>query len=117
MGSVGLTRCRPPGLAGFRNAGLWLPLFPSPAFFPHSGKKSSSAPCPGVKITEVATNLSAPKPSQAPAPISVPPTTSIDSSSSSHMCNTTLPTIMEDEHGNNNKENCADNNAEEYDRA
>merc|ERR1711892_1588420 len=33
MGSVGLTRCRPPGPAGFRNVGLWLPLFPSPASF------------------------------------------------------------------------------------
>merc|ERR1712168_1203709 len=33
MGSVGLTRCRPPGLAGFRNVGQWRPLFPSPAFF------------------------------------------------------------------------------------
>merc|ERR1712240_729664 len=111
MGSVGLTRCRPPGLAGFRNVGLWLPLFPSPAFFPHSGKKSSSAPCPGVKITE----LSAP----SPTPISIPPTSS-DNSSSSHICNTTLPTIMEDELGNNNnnnKENVTDNNAEEYDRA
>merc|ERR1711881_679336 len=109
MGSVGLTRCRPPGLAGFRNVGLWLPLFPSPAFFPHSGKKSSSAPCPGVKITE----LSAP----SPTPISIPPTSS-DNSSSSHICNTTLPTIMEDELGNNNnnKENVTDNN-EEYDRA
>merc|ERR1739838_517600 len=116
MGSVGLTRCRPPGLAGFRNAGLWLPLFPSPAFFPHSGKKSSSAPCPGVKLKELSTNPSAPKPSQAPAPISIPPTTSIDSSSSSHMCNTTLPTIMEDEHGNNNKENCAEHSVEEYER-
>merc|ERR1719431_2214134 len=31
--SVGLTRCRPPGLAGFRNVGQWRPLFPSPAFF------------------------------------------------------------------------------------
>merc|ERR1712142_428660 len=109
MGSVGLTRCRPPGLAGFRNAGLWLPLFPSPAFFPHSGKKSSSAPCPGVKITE----LSAP----SPTPIPIPPTSS-DNSSSSHICNTTLPTIMEDELGNNNNnKNVTDNNAEEYDRA
>merc|ERR1712121_233418 len=108
MGSVGLTRCRPPGLAGFRNAGLWLPLFPSPAFFPHSGKKSSSAPCPGVKITE----LSAP----SPTPISIPPPSS-DNPSSSHICNTTLPTIMEDDLGNNNKENITDNNAEEYDRA
>merc|ERR1712088_154620 len=33
MGSVGLTRCRPPGLDGFRNVGQWQPLFPSPAFF------------------------------------------------------------------------------------
>merc|ERR1711887_253108 len=99
MGSVGLTRCRPPGLAGFRNVGQWRPLFPSPAFFPHSGSKSSPAPCPGVE-------LSTPTPT---------PTT-LDNSSSSHICNTTLPTILEDDLGNN-KENCTDNNAEEYDRA
>merc|ERR1719367_509397 len=66
------------------------------SIFPHSGKKSSSAPCPGVKITE----LSAP----SPTPISIPPTSS-DNSSSSHLGNT------------NNKENVTDNNAEEYDRA
>merc|ERR1711910_104166 len=126
MGSVGLTRCRPPGLAGFRNVGLWLPLFPSPAFFPHSGKKSSSAPCPGVKSKELCPipppAPPAPKPSpvpmSAPSPITIPVPPSTDSSSSSHMSSTTLPTIMEDELGNiNNKENCTDNNAEEYDRA
>merc|ERR1712168_761585 len=101
MGSVGLTRCRPPGLAGFRNVGQWRPLFPSPAFFPHSGSKSSPAPCPGVELS-------------TPTP---PPTTQ-DNSSSSHICNTTLPTIMEDDLGNNNnKENITDNNAEEYARA
>merc|ERR1712013_953331 len=43
--------------------------------------------------------------------------TTMDNSSSSHNCNTTLPTIMEDDLGNNNKENVTDNNAEEYDRA
>merc|ERR1712002_425245 len=126
MGSVGLTRCRPPGLAGFRNVGLWLPLFPSPAFFPHSGKKSSSAPYPGVKSKELCPipppAPPAPKPSpvpmSAPSPITIPVPPSTDSSSSSHMSSTTLPTIMEDELGNiNNKENCTDNNAEEYDRA
>merc|ERR1711970_995402 len=126
MGSVGLTRCRPPGLAGFRNVGLWLPLFPSPAFFPHSGKKSSSAPCPGVKSKELCPipppAPPAPKPSpvpmSAPSPITIPVPPSTDSSSSSHISSTTLPTIMEDELGNiNNKENCTDNNAEEYDRA
>merc|ERR1719233_1320022 len=100
--SVGLTRCRPPGLAGFRNVGQWQPLFPSPAFFPHSGSKSSPAPCPGVE-------LSTPTPTMTP--------TTLDNSSSSHTCNTTLPTIMEDDLGNNNKENITDNNAEEYDRA
>merc|ERR1711970_879223 len=99
MGSVGLTRCRPPGLAGFRNVGQWRPLFPSPAFFPHSGSKSSPAPCPGVE-------LSTPTPTPTP----------LDNSSSSHICNTTLPTILEDDLGNN-KENVTDNNAEEYDRA
>merc|ERR1711884_645977 len=33
MGSVGRTLCRLPGQAGYRNVGLWLPLFPSPAYF------------------------------------------------------------------------------------
>merc|ERR1711875_133332 len=103
MGSVGLTRCRPPGLAGFRNVGQWRPLFPSPAFFPHSGSKSSPAPCPGVEVS-----------TPPPTPTTM---TTMDNSSSSHNCNTTLPTIMEDDLGNNNKENVTDNNAEEYDRA
>merc|ERR1711942_245520 len=103
MGSVGLTRCRPPGLAGFRNVGQWRPLFPSPAFFPHSGSKSSPAPCPGVELS-----------TPTPTPTTM---TTMDNSSSSHNCNTTLPTIMEDDLGNNNKENVTDNNAEEYDRA
>merc|ERR1711887_185682 len=100
MGSVGLTRCRPPGLAGFRNVGQWRPLFPSPAFFPHSGSKSSPAPCPGVE-------LSTPTPT---------PTTT-DNSTSSHTGNTILPTIMEEDDLGDNKENVTDNNAEEYDRA
>merc|ERR1712115_184003 len=100
MGRVGLTRCRPPGPAGYRNAGLWLPLFLSPAFFPHSGKKSTASPCPGDFPKEL-----------DPSPPS--------STSSSHIQGpNNLPTILEDELGN--KENSSTSNltaVEEYDRA
>merc|ERR1712001_451282 len=44
MGSVGRTLCRLPGLAGYRNVGLWLPPFPSPAYF-HTLLRTSVSNC------------------------------------------------------------------------
>merc|ERR1712072_758289 len=44
MGSVGRTLCRLPGLAGYRNVGLWLPPFPSPAYF-HTLLRTSVINC------------------------------------------------------------------------
>merc|ERR1712098_444657 len=119
---VGRTPCRQPGLAGYRNVGLWLPPFLSPAFF----------------HTQVASHHQQIQP--APAPASPPPSTpsppsspagghvtsdqcnSSDSTMSSHINNHNLPTILEDEIGKSNKENAANEqsqqqNVEEYERA
>merc|ERR1711892_290497 len=63
---VGLTRCRPPGLAGFRNAGLWLPLFPSPAFFHTQVKNHHLPPAPARRSRSCLQTLLLPNPPQLP---------------------------------------------------
>merc|ERR1711935_224977 len=73
MGSVGLTRCRPPGPAGFRNAGLWLPPFLSPAFFHTQDQVKSQLPLP-APASFIKSRIQA---HQAPPPVAThrtPPT-------------------------------------------
>merc|ERR1712029_1237066 len=115
---VGRTLCRQPGLAGFRNVGLWLPPFLSPVFFHtqvashHRNHRIQPAPAPASPPLENLSPPASPAPSTSltPSPPSTPAgghviNSSSDTIMSSHKNN--LPTILEDEIGKSNKENAA----------